>query len=115
MDEQKDMELDGLDEEAMGYDTISLIDEDGKEIEFRIIDCCEVDAKEYMALTPVEDDPEAKLQSDASLLLLRVADDPDENGDQYLDTINDDDEYARVAEVFTNRLSEEYDISPADD
>lgn len=102
-------ELD-LENEGMDRDTVSLVDEDGKEQEFEIVDCAELDGREYMALVPIFDDPEAMMEDDGEAVILRIAEDSDEEGDQYLESITDEDEYNRIEALFRERLSDEYDF-----
>lgn len=101
--------------EAMERDLISLVDEDGIEREFEIVDCAEMDGHEYMALEPVYDDPKEELEAAAELVILRIAEDSDEEGDQYMEAIESDEEYNRIAEIFRDRLSEDYDFLEEDE
>ena len=42
--------------ERMEKDVISLLDEDGKEHEFEIVDALELEGKQYLALVPLYDE-----------------------------------------------------------
>lgn len=107
MDMEKDMELEN---EEAEYDTISLVDEDGKEQEFQIVDCAEMDEHEYMALLPLFEEPEESIAADGELVVLRVAEDSDDEGDQYLESITDEEEYNKIDAIFRERLSDEFDF-----
>ena len=98
-------------------DVISLLDEDGKEHEFEIVDALELDDREYLALVPLYDEsqPEAALEDSGELVILRVCDEEDENGEQYLDAIEDEDEYNKVAELFMGRLEDYFDFEDEDE
>lgn len=93
-------------------DIISLLDEEGKEHEFEIVDALEMDDNQYLALVPLYDEsqPEAALEDSGELVILRVSDEEDEDGEQYLDVIEDEDEYNKVAELFMGRLEDYFDF-----
>ena len=48
-------------------------------------------------------------------MFLKVSEETDEDGEAFLDTIQDDEEFERVAEVFRDKLSEEYDFLDEDE
>ena len=93
-------------------DVISLLDEEGKEHEFEIVDALEMNDNQYLALVPLYDEsqPEAALEDSGELVILRVCDEEDEDGEQYLDAIEDEDEYNKVAELFMGRLEDYFDF-----
>ena len=62
---------------------------------------------QYFALIPYFDNPEDVLEDDAELVILRAVDDSE---DSYLEVIEDDDEFNKVAAIFTDRLSETFEI-----
>jgi len=64
-------------------ETISLVDDQGQEHEFRIVDVIEVAQQRYAILQPTEGDEEA--------VVFRVED------DETLTTVEDDEEFERVA------------------
>lgn len=77
----------------MNYDdVITLIDEEGMEQEFVIVDVIDVDEQRYAILVPQEDDEE-----DVEARILRI--DVDDNGEEILVDIEDDDEFDRVIEA----------------
>lgn len=98
--------------ERMEKDVISLLDEDGKEHEFEIVDALELEEKQYLALVPLYDESQAAeaLEDSGELVILRVSEEEDEDGEQYLDAIEDEDEYNRVAELFMGRLEDYFDF-----
>lgn len=100
--------MDEIDEE-LDYtpDIITLEDEDGKEFNFEVIDAADYDEDHYLAVVPCVDD-EANLEEESDLIIMRVCE--DENGDEYLDVVDDDEELAEVSGVFADRLSELFDI-----
>lgn len=98
-------------------DVISLLDEEGKEHEFEIVDALEMDDNQYLALVPLFDEsqPEAALEDSGELVILRVSDEEDEDGEQYLDVIADEDEYNKIAELFIGRLEDYFDFEYEDE
>ena len=98
--------------ERMEKDVISLLDEDGKEHEFEIVDALELEEKQYLALVPLFDETQAEeaLEDSGELVILRVSEEEDEDGEQYLDAIDNEEEYNRVAELFMGRLEDYFDF-----
>jgi len=93
-------------------DTVTLMDEDGNEQEFEILDAVETDTARYVALMPVFDDPQDMLDSAGELVIMRVE---AEDDGEVLVTIDDDNEFEDVAAVFEERLSEYYEIDHIDE
>ena len=78
-------------------------DEDGNEEEFVLLGSAEIDEKIYLALVPA-----AQADSeDGEYVILRQ--DKDENGEDLLVTIDDDDEFDKVADLFEDELFDEVD------
>ena len=98
--------------ERVEKDVISLLDEDGKEHEFEIVDALELEGKQYLALVPLYDESQAEetLEDSGELVILQVSEETDEDGEQYLDAIEDEDLYNRVAELFMGRLEDYFDF-----
>lgn len=88
-------------------DYISLIDEDGAELLFEVADRYQdaATSQRYIALIPVSQNPDE--ESD-ELIFMKVF---EENGETFLDPIEDDTEFEAVADVFEQRLSDEFDIT----
>ena len=93
-------------------DVISLLDEEGKEHEFEI-----VDDRQYLALVPLYDESQAAeaLEDSGELVILRVSDEEDEDGEQYLDAVDNEEEYTRVADLFMARLEDYFDFEEAEE
>ena len=104
-----------MENENWGEDIISLMDEEGNQSEYKIVACAEMDGTEYMALEPIIEDPEEALMDAAELVFLKVSEVLDEDGEAYLDAILDEDELDRVAEIFRDKLSEEYEVLDEDE
>ena len=58
------------------------------------------------------EDPDTYLQSDGNLLILKYV---TEKGEDMLSTIEDDDEYERIADIFMTRLSDLYEFEDEDE
>ena len=86
-----------MENENWGEDIISLMDEEGNQSEYKIVACAELDGVEYMALEPIIEDPEEELMDAAELVFLKVSEETDEDGEAFLDTIQDDEAFERVA------------------
>ena len=101
------------DEEAPDYnpDLLTLEDEDGNEHTFEVIDAADFKDQRYLAVVPYSEDPEAQLQQDGQLIIMRV--DEDEEG-EYLDIVDDDEELVDVSKMFETRLREIFDIDDSD-
>lgn len=99
-DIKKDMEL--AEDEAL---FCTLTDEDGKEIDFEVIGEAELDGTYYYAMEPVG----AKESDDGIIeyvLLKRVT---DEDGEDMFETIDDEDEFDKVAAYFDEMFDDEAD------
>ena len=90
-------------------DTITLMDEEGVEHEFEIVDTLEDNDTEYLALIPIFDDPQSSLDDDGELVILKVVYDA-EADEEFLEPILDDEEYDRIADIFMDRLGEFFDF-----
>lgn len=76
---------------------IETLDENGKVVRFELFDVVEVDEQEYALLLPIEG-------SDDELVLMRLTKD----GEEYLfETIEDDEEFDKVATYVENMDDEE--------
>jgi uncharacterized protein YrzB (UPF0473 family) len=80
----------------------TLTDEEGNELEFELIGSGEVDGVMYYAMIPAEDaDDEGKDTFEYVILKSET----DENGEESLFTIDDDEEFDRVADFFDDMFS----------
>ena len=102
--------MENYEKDGLGYepDLISLIDDDGKEYNFEVIDAIESDEGRYLAMLPLFDDPQKMLEDSGELVIVKVG---EENGEEYYYEIEDDDEYEFVADAFIERLEDFYEIS----
>jgi uncharacterized protein YrzB (UPF0473 family) len=91
-----------------GADLMTLVDEDGVEHQFEVADSAELDGKTYMALIPVFEDPEELLEDSGELVILRVE---EEDGEEFLEIIEDEAEFDKVGDFFMDRLSDSFDFT----
>lgn len=80
----------------------TLTDEEGNEHEFELMDVLEENGTVYYALVPYMEDPEAMIEEDTELVILKVG---EENGEEFLATIDNDEEYDRIGQIFLERIS----------
>ncbi len=85
--------------EEYGPDFITLSDEDGVEKEYEVLDAVEYDGKQYVALIPTE----ADLLDALELMILEVQDD---NGEDVLVSLEDEELYNELYDIFSERLDE---------
>ena len=97
-------------EEYYDAEVYTLTDEDGVEGQYEEIGVAEIDDKVYHALVPLGDD--GKAVGDEYIILREVE---DENGDMMLESIEDDEEFDRVADLFDDEFAEiDYDEGASD-
>ena len=88
-----------LDENNEEVNIFTLTDEEGKESDYELIAECTLDGKEYYALVPADEESD-------EYIVLRLE---EEDGETFLTTIDDDDEFERVADYFDNEVFAEID------
>ena len=99
-------------EEEYNPDIVSIVDEDGKEHIFEELDRIETDdGSRYVALLPLPEDNQQILEDDGELIILKVN---EENGEIYLEPIEDDDEFDEIGQIFEDRLSDMFDFEDDD-
>jgi|BioPla2DNA2_1021312.scaffolds.fasta_scaffold00109_18 uncharacterized protein YrzB (UPF0473 family) len=87
-------------------DLYTLVDEEGKEETFELLDVLEIDEQRYFALMPYLPKPEDLLNSDGELVILK-SDMVD--GEETLVSIDDDDEFEKIGSIFLQRLEAMFD------
>lgn len=92
----------------------TLTDEEGNEIEFEVIASAVLNDQTYFAMVPTEDQPE---EEDVCEYVILRAEKDETTGEDILVTVDDDEEFDRVADYFDDMLSDEadYDVHPADE
>ncbi len=95
------------DDMDMLADIYTLEDEEGVEQQFELLDTMDVDGERYYALVPYSSDPAAQLAEDTELVVLKS--EYDENNEETLVSIDNDEEYERIGNMFLERLNDIYD------
>lgn len=90
----------------------TLTDEEGNEIEFELIGVTEYKNNTYYAMIPVEDEGKEGDDGFTEYVILRAEE--DENGETTLITLEDDEEFDDVADLFDDMFSEEVDYDAKD-
>lgn len=90
-------------EEEMDFtpDLYTLVDEEGVEQTFELLDAMEIDGQRYYALVPYSPDPEELVDTDGELVILKAEMEGDE---EILASIDDDEEFDRVGALFMQRI-----------
>lgn len=90
------------DEDMDEVDLISLLDEEGNEYEFEVLD--EIDYKDghYYALMPTFDLPEQDIESGSTYMIFEAVE--DENGEPQLAEIEDEDLLDEISEIFEDNF-----------
>ncbi len=94
-------------EPEYGSEILTIMDEEGVEHEFELLDTEEIDGVRYVALAPVFEDADELLDDSGELVVLRATTEDDE---EYLDAIEDEDEFDRIAEFFMERLQDRFEF-----
>ena len=89
----------------MEMEIYTLTEEDGKESDFELIGRVDVDGHSYVALAPLEAD-EIDEDEEGGFVILKVV---YENGEEVFITIDDDEEFDRIADIFEDELMQEID------
>ncbi|WP_234121061.1 DUF1292 domain-containing protein [Clostridium hydrogenum] len=72
--------------------SITLLDEDGKENTFEVVTKLDIEGKEYVIVIPEDE------QDDSEAIILKIG--KDSEGNDVLSTVEDDDEFQIVAEAY---------------
>lgn len=94
----------------MAADLITLVDDEGKEHEFEIVDTLELGEQRYVALVAANDNEDS--DDDGELVVLKSVMDGEE---EFLEAIEDEAEFDQVAGIFMERLEEDFDFVEDDE
>lgn len=83
----------------------TLTDEDGNEIEFELAASAEIDGVEYFAMIPTDSD----IADDGMIEYVVLKKEKDADGEDMFVTIDDDDEFDKVADYFDDLFDSEED------
>ncbi len=87
-------------------DIYTLVDEEGNEQAFELLDILEIDNQRYFALLPYYENTQDALNSDGDLVVLKseIID-----GEEMMASIDNDDEYDKIGNIFLEKLSSMYE------
>ena len=102
MDENKDMELNEVEEFDDLDNIIVLNDEEGNEVEFEYLDAVTMDDKEYIILLPVEE------QESGEVVIFRVE---GEGENETYVGIDNDEEAEKVFNLFKEKAKDDFDFA----
>lgn len=93
--------------DEFGPDFVTITDEDGNDIELEFLDALELDGVQYMAFYPAqsEEEPSEEKEEDGIVLLKVIT----EDGEEFLSTLDSDEEMERVYDQFMERIFSEED------
>ncbi len=95
-------------EETFGNNIVSVVDEEGVEHNFEELDRIETDNGRYIALLPIYTEAEEILDGDGELIILSVVE--DEDGETYLEPIEDEALFNEIGEIFEERLADYFEF-----
>ena len=95
-----------------GNDILTLMDENGVEHTFEILDEYDDGEKRYLALSPIFDNAADMLADSGELVIMQVC---EEDGEEFLESIEDEDELDAIADIFMKRLEENFDFEEDDE
>ena len=89
-----------------GPDLYTLVDEEGVEQTFELLDVMEAEGNTYYALVPYAENPEDILEGSDELVVLKME---EVDGEELLASIEDDEEFERIGQMFLDRIMEEFE------
>lgn len=89
-------------------DIVSVVDENGVAHTFEELDRIETDEGRFVALLPIYDEAEEILDDDGELIILMVVE--DEDGETYLEPIEDDELFDKIGKAFEERLEDLFEF-----
>lgn len=94
--------------DTMDYtpDLYTLVDEEGKEQTFEMLDALEVDGERYFALVPYYAEGSEIETDDGELVILKAQMDGEE---EILASIDDDEEFDKIGAMFMKRIEEMFE------
>ncbi len=94
--------MDNMEELEYNPDIYTLIDDDGTEQSFELLDTMELDGERYFALLPYFENPEDAVEDSGELVVLKAE---MVDGEEMMATIDDDAEYERIGSLMLERVN----------
>lgn len=98
--------------EDFSPDLLTLVDEDGQEHEFEILDIIENDEGCFYALLPTFEDPQDQVEADGSYYIFQAF---EEDGEQQLAEVEDDELADRLAAEFEKHFDEMFEAEESEE
>ena len=97
-------------------DLYELEDENGVKQTFELLDCMDYEDERYYALTPFfdEKDAAAMLEDSGEVVILKSEFD-EETGEEIMASIEDDDLYEKIGNIFMERIEEMFEFDDEDE
>lgn len=89
-------------------DIVSVVDEEGVSHTFEELDRIETDEGRFIALLPVYQEAEDIIDDDGELIILSVNE--DEDGEIYLEPIEDEKLFDKIGKIFEKRLEDLFEF-----
>ena len=99
---------DNFENNEYGPDIVSVVDVNGVQHTFEELDRIETDEGRFIALLPVYTEAEEILDDDGELIILSVVE--DEDGEIYLEPIEDEKLFNKIGELFEERLADYFEF-----
>lgn len=101
-----------MDEMEYTPELYTLCDEEGVEQTFEMLDAYEEDDNKYYAMVPYYENPDDLIENNGELVILKsdIVD-----GEEMLVSIDDDDEYDRIGQIFLARIEAMFEECDDDD
>lgn len=93
-------------------DLYTLVDEDGKEQTFEVLAETEYEGEVYYAMTPYYENPDEAVEDDGLLVILKST---YENDEEILVSVDDDETFDKVGEIFMSILEDMFEDECGDD
>ena len=90
--------------EAYGPDFITIVDDDGNEIELEYVDALEHEGVTYTAFFPAVEEGADEESEEYGLIILKSS---EENGETFLDSVDDEEVLDTVYDLFMQRFMED--------
>lgn len=94
--------------ENFNPDIVSVVDEEGVEHTFEELDRIETDEGRFIALLPIYEEASEIIDDDGELIILSVNE--DEDGEIYLEPIEDENLFNKIGKIFEERLEDLFEF-----
>ncbi|MDU7339188.1 MAG: DUF1292 domain-containing protein [Clostridium sp.] len=92
--------------EEFGPDVLTLVDDEGNEHEFEVLDVIDNEDGCFYALLPTFDNPQDSVESEGTYYIFEAI---EQDGEQQLAEVEDEELLDKLAELFESRFDELYD------